>query len=147
MSLDGFLTQALVALLIVLGAIFGLVGSYGLLRLRDTLSRLHAPTKATTLGVGAILVASMLYFLLVERTFSIHEGLISLFLFLTAPITAHFLAKAYMHLHIPPHDSALPRPPKGHWSTFQAESEQTTRPRAPRPKTAKRPQRFTGPRP
>lgn len=120
MNSADFIAEALVALLIVLGAVFGLVGSYGLLKLRDTLSRLHAPTKATTLGVGATLVASMLYFFFVEGVFSIHEWLISLFLFLTAPITAHFLAKAYMHLYMRPEQPELPSPPHGGWSTFQS---------------------------
>lgn len=114
-----FFNELLVSALIVIGSLFALIGSYGLLRLPDTLSRLHAPTKATTLGVGGALLASMLYFLAREDTLSLHEVLISLFLFLTAPITAHFIAKAYMHLHLDPRRD-LPCPPSGGWSTFEA---------------------------
>ena len=109
--------EALVALLIVIGASFALVGSWGLIRMPDLPSRLHAPTKATTLGVGGALVASMVYFLAQEGALSIHEMLISLFLFLTAPITAHFIAKAWLHQH---GDRArLPPAPHGSgWATF-----------------------------
>ncbi|HEX6010762.1 MAG TPA: Na+/H+ antiporter subunit G [Geminicoccaceae bacterium] len=89
-----FLTELLVALLILAGSFFLLVGSLGLAKLPSLIQRLHAPTKATTLGAGGLLLASMVYFGLVEGTLSFHELLITLFLFLTAPITAHMLAKA-----------------------------------------------------
>lgn len=90
------LAEILVSLMIVIAGVFGLVGSYGLVKLRDTMQRLHGPTKATTLGVGAALIASMLYFTIFKGHLSFHELLITLFLFLTAPITANFIAKAYM---------------------------------------------------
>lgn len=109
--------ELLISGLIVLGAIFALVGSYGMLKFPDLMTRLHAPTKATTLGVGGALVASMVYFLTLEGHVSIHEVLISLFLFLTAPITAHFIAKAYMHKHLKP--KQLPKTQSG-WSTYSA---------------------------
>lgn len=109
--------ELLISGLIVLGAIFALVGSYGMLKFPDMMTRLHAPTKATTLGVGGALVASMVYFLTLEGHVSIHEVLISLFLFLTAPITAHFIAKAYMHKHLKP--KQLPKTQSG-WSTYSA---------------------------
>ncbi|KUO63145.1 MAG: cation:proton antiporter [Alphaproteobacteria bacterium BRH_c36] len=83
--------------LLVIGAFFVLVGSMALNKLPDTLQRLHGPTKSTTLGVGSVLVASIIYFNLILEKFTIHELLISLFLFLTAPISAHLLAKAYLH--------------------------------------------------
>lgn len=109
--------ELLISGLIVLGAIFALVGSYGMLKFPDLMTRLHAPTKATTLGVGGALVASMVYFLTLEGHVSIHEVLISLFLFITAPITAHFIAKAYMHKHLNP--KQLPKTQSG-WSTYSA---------------------------
>lgn len=92
--------EILVSAFIVLGGIFGLVGSFGLIKLRDTMQRLHGPTKATTLGIGSVLIASMLYFYLVRGQVSFHELLITLFLFLTAPITANFIAKTYITRHI-----------------------------------------------
>ena len=91
------LLELLVSLLIIFGSIFVLVGSVGLIKLPDLMSRLHAPTKATTLGLGGVLLASMFYFLANGGELSIHELLITLFLFITAPVTAHFIAKAHMH--------------------------------------------------
>ncbi len=109
-----------ISLLIVVGAVFALIGSFGLVKLPDLMSRLHAPTKATTLGVGGALVASMIYFLALEGTISIHELLISLFLFLTAPITANFLGKAYLHHYVDPKTGLPPTRRKYGWSTFDA---------------------------
>jgi len=90
------IAQIVISIFIVLAGIFGLVGSYGLIKLRDTMQRLHAPTKSTTLGIGSALIASMFYSLLIRGTLSFHELLITLFLFLTAPVSAHFIAKAYI---------------------------------------------------
>jgi multicomponent K+:H+ antiporter subunit G len=85
-----------VSVLIVIGGVFLFVGSFGLAKLPDTMRRLHGPTKATTLGIGALLIASMIYFVLLDRTSGIHELLITLFLFLTAPVTANMIAKAHI---------------------------------------------------
>ncbi len=52
----------LISFFLVVGGLFALIGSIGLARLPDLFMRLHGPTKATTLGVGGILVASMLHF-------------------------------------------------------------------------------------
>jgi len=91
-------TEAIVAALIVLGALFVLLGSTGLARLPDFLTRLHGPTKATTLGVGALLLASAIFFSAHESPgISLHELAILVFLFITAPVTAHLLAKAALH--------------------------------------------------
>lgn len=91
-----WIVEALVAALILVGAFFLLVGALGLARLPDMMRRLHGPTKATTLGIGALLIASMVYFAAVRGGFSVHELLITLFLFLTAPVSAQMLAKAHI---------------------------------------------------
>ncbi|MEW6728156.1 MAG: Na+/H+ antiporter subunit G [Pseudomonadota bacterium] len=92
--------EFILAALVLLGAFFTLVGSLGLFRLPDFYMRLHGPTKATTLGVGAILVVSALYFSLRAATPSLHEVLVTLFLFITAPVSAHLMAKAALHLKL-----------------------------------------------
>jgi multicomponent K+:H+ antiporter subunit G len=84
--------ELILAAILVGGGIFALVGSYGLLRLPRPMQRLHAPTKATTIGVGAALLASSIGDL-PGGGLSIQEWLITLFLLLTAPISALFLAK------------------------------------------------------
>lgn len=110
------IVDLILSALLVIGGLFGLLGSFGLLKLRDTMQRLHAPTKATTVGVGAALVVSMLYALTQGRV-SWHELLITLFLLLTAPITGNLLAKAHMHGRMQKQDL----PPTGvtdDWATF-----------------------------
>jgi multicomponent K+:H+ antiporter subunit G len=92
--------EAAISLCLVVGGLFVLVGAIGLARLPDFLMRLHAPTKATTLGVGSILAASLLYFVGSGRS-SVHEVLVALFLFITAPVAAMMLAKAALHLRLP----------------------------------------------
>lgn len=87
------------AFCLVAGAFFALVGAIGLVRLPDTLMRFHAPTKATTLGVGGVLAASLLYFAGSGR-FVVHEVLVALFLFLTAPVSALMLARAAIQLRV-----------------------------------------------
>jgi multicomponent K+:H+ antiporter subunit G len=112
-----FTAELLISAALVMSGIFGFVGSYGLVKLKDTLQRLHAPTKATTLGVGGVLIASMIFFYVESGHISVHELLISLFLFLTAPITANFIAKAYMARNM--HQEDLPSS-DGHygWSIY-----------------------------
>ena len=92
--------EIVLSLVLVIGGVFGFVGSYGLIKLPDTLQRLHAPTKASTVGVGSVLIASMLYFLLVGGSLSFHELLITIFLFVTAPVSAQFIAAAHMQRHV-----------------------------------------------
>jgi multicomponent K+:H+ antiporter subunit G len=81
---------------LLLGAGFALVGSVGLVRLPDIFTRLHGPTKATTLGLGGILLGSILFFSAREGL-SLHELLVSMFLFITAPVSAHLVARAALH--------------------------------------------------
>jgi multicomponent K+:H+ antiporter subunit G len=100
--------EAFVSVAIIIGASFVLVGSIGLMRLNDLYSRLHGPTKATTLGLGAMLVASLVYFTTVDDL-SLHELLVTAFLFLTAPASAHMIARAGLHYRVrsvtqPPRD-------------------------------------------
>ncbi len=86
--------------LFLFGAFFTLIGSIGLLKLPDFYMRLHGPTKASTLGVGAILIASAIHFSLSADGVSLHEILITLFLFITAPVSAHLMAKAALHIKV-----------------------------------------------
>ncbi|RPO47568.1 Na+/H+ antiporter subunit G [Pseudomonas aeruginosa] len=85
----------------MLGSAFVLIGAIGLYRLRDFFMRLHGPTKATTLGVGGVIVASLIYFSNRQAGISLHELLISLFLFISAPVSAYMLAKAAVLQQLP----------------------------------------------
>lgn len=90
------LADLLTAGFLLIGAGFALIGSIGLVRFPDIFTRLHGPTKATTLGVGGVLLGSILFFS--TRTgLSLHELLVSIFLFMTAPVSAHLIARAALH--------------------------------------------------
>ncbi|GIX23771.1 MULTISPECIES: Na+/H+ antiporter subunit G [Caldimonas] len=99
--------QAVIAVTLVVGGAFALIGAIGMLRFPDFFMRLHAPTKATTLGVGGVLIASMVSQWAAGQ-FGLHELLITLFLFVTAPVSANLLAKAALHRRSP---SKAPVPP------------------------------------
>ena len=90
----------LAAALILVGAFFLLVGAVGLYRLPDFYMRLHAPTKASTLGVGGVLSASVLLAAFNGRA-AIDELMIIVFLFVTAPVSANLMALAALHLRLP----------------------------------------------
>ena len=83
----------LASVLLVLAAGFALVGAWGLARLDDFFKRLHGPSKASTLGVGCSLLASALVFACAGRA-SWHELLITVFVFVTAPVAAQLLIQA-----------------------------------------------------
>ena len=85
-------------LLLAAGCFFIVVGSLGLVKLSDFFKRLHAPTKASTLGVGCVLVASVGYHALAGTDPQPRELLITAFLFITAPVSAHMMAKAALSL-------------------------------------------------
>ncbi len=109
-----------IALSLLIGTIFTLVAAIGLLKLNDGMTRLHAPTKAGTLGIGAYLLASMIN----SYTFgegSLHELLIMGFLFVTAPVSANFIAKVHIHSR-----ACMPPPPAPDdeiWSTLNVPEE------------------------
>jgi multicomponent K+:H+ antiporter subunit G len=109
-----------ISVFLLIGAFFSLVGSIGMLRLPDSMTRLHAPTKVGTMGIGALLLASMTY----AYTFgdgSLREILIMAFLFVTAPISANFMSKVNIHrksCDIPPE-----APQDQVWSTLVKRDE------------------------
>ena len=92
--------EIILSALLLVACFFTLVGSIGLVKLSDFFKRLHAPTKATTMGVGSILVVSVFYHALVGNSFHPREVLISVFLIITAPISAHMMAKAALSLRL-----------------------------------------------
>jgi multicomponent K+:H+ antiporter subunit G len=125
--------EVMVSALILLGGGFALVGSWGLVRLPSLMERLHGPTKATTLGLGAVLLGSVLWFQLVEGVWTTHELLVSLFLFMTAPISANMIAKVHLHrlrqgeASEAPGPAGQPAPPPGgaDWATHEAPHDGT----------------------
>ena len=103
-------------LALAVGCFFILLGSFSLLKLSDFFKRLHGPTKASTLGVGCVLIASIGYHAYTGTDPQPRELLITAFLFITAPISAHLMAKAALSLHVaeqPPMPGAASTPGSG----------------------------------
>jgi multicomponent K+:H+ antiporter subunit G len=99
-----FYVEIIASVTLIFGGAFLLIGSIGLARLPDVYMRLHAPTKATTLGIAGVLIASCIIQSYRQETLSISELLITLFLIITAPIAANMIAKAALHHDIKPID-------------------------------------------
>ncbi len=81
---------------LIIGSGFVLVGVIGLLKFNEPMTRLHAPTKVGTVGIGMLLIASISQSFAIGNP-SLHELLILAFLFVTAPISANFIAKVHIH--------------------------------------------------
>ncbi len=86
-----------VALLLVIGSGFALIGAIGLVRLRSFFMRFHAPALGTSFGTLCILIASIVVFSVSQGRTAFHEVLIYLFLILTAPVTAMTLIRAAVY--------------------------------------------------
>jgi multicomponent Na+:H+ antiporter subunit G len=91
--------DVLAGIALLAGAAFALVGALGLLRFPDVFTRMHAASKAGTLGSGFCLVAVAL---------SAHAGDVAtravvavIFLMITAPVSAHLLARAAFRARYP----------------------------------------------
>lgn len=118
--------EGILALLLLVSSVFTVVGSVGLVKLSDFFRRLHAPTKATTMGVGSILLVSIFYHPLVAGESRPRELLITLFLFITAPISAHMMAKAALALRIGPRPPGPGNATPGHHDANSQDQETST---------------------
>lgn len=87
----------------IVGSLFSLLAAFGILRLPDLYTRMHAASKAGVVGAGLILVgvalASHDYSVILRAVLGI------LFLVLTTPVSAHLLARAAYRAGVKPHDS------------------------------------------
>ena len=105
------------AVCLLIGSGFVIVGVIGLLKFNDPMTRLHAPTKVGTVGIGMLLLASMIHSFTLGQT-SLHELLIMAFLFVTAPVSANFIAKVNIHRRT---CETPPSPPRDDtWSTLKS---------------------------
>lgn len=111
------LVEIALVVLLAAGSAFVLVGAFGLVRLSEFFKRLHGPTKASTLGVGCLLVASVGYHAYIGSDPQPRELLITAFLFITAPISAHLMAKAALSLRM----DEMPQLPGSHEDTHVPE--------------------------
>jgi multicomponent Na+:H+ antiporter subunit G len=82
----------LILVLIASGTFFTFIAGFGVLRMPDIYTRMHASTKAASLGAGLMLIAAAFYFQEVGVVTRI--ALTTVFIFLTAPVAAHMLGRA-----------------------------------------------------
>lgn len=99
------MTQVLVAILLVLGALFYLISAIGTLRFPDLYIRMHAATKASAFASGLMLFGVMLHF--AEVAVTLEALLIIAFVFLTAPIAGHMIGRAAYYLGTPLWDGTV----------------------------------------
>ncbi len=88
--------EILISGMLLLGGFTAVLGALGLVRFRTFFTRLHAPTKTSTLGIGGVLLGSIVYLSWISNLAVIHQVLIAMFVFMTAPISAHQMAKAML---------------------------------------------------
>ena len=77
--------------LMVAGSLFCLVAALGVVRLPDALTRMHAATKAGTLGAGLLLLAEALFYQ--QLGISLRAATVIALLLLTAPVAAHLIGR------------------------------------------------------
>ena len=93
------MSDVLTALLVLGGGFFVFAAALGVMRLPDVLIRMHASTKAGTLGCGLILLAAAIHF---AETAIVARALATIvFLMLTAPVGAHMIARAAYRAGVP----------------------------------------------
>jgi multicomponent K+:H+ antiporter subunit G len=85
------------AILLIASGLLGAIGALGLLRLPDFFMRMHPPAMGSTLGAGCVLLASILVSTAVAGRPVAHALLITVFVVMTAPVTAMLLARAALY--------------------------------------------------
>lgn len=90
------MTDILIGLLALAGGGFALIAGLGILNLPDLLNRMHASTKAGTLGSILTLAAAAVFF--GDGGVTVRVVAIVLFLLLTAPIAAHMIGRAAVRI-------------------------------------------------
>ncbi|CAG9933353.1 monovalent cation/H(+) antiporter subunit G [Candidatus Nitrotoga arctica] len=88
---------ALLVPLLILGGSIILIGALGLMRLPDFYQRIHGPAITVTLGAGCLLIASMLYFTVLQSRLVLHELLIAVFVLMTAPVVSMLIMRAAVY--------------------------------------------------
>jgi multicomponent Na+:H+ antiporter subunit G len=108
------------AALLAIGAFFMLVAAVGLLRMPDLFLRMSASTKASTLGLGCLMLGVAVYF--GDFTSLMRVGAIIVFLLATAPVAAHLLGRAAYHDGVPLWEGTLFDELRQHYSRTEPPS-------------------------
>jgi multicomponent Na+:H+ antiporter subunit G len=93
------MSEWIVIIVLIIGTAFVLLAAVGVLRMPDLYSRMHASTKAGTLGVSCLMLAVAIHF--GELGITTRALLVIAFLFLTAPVAATIIANAAYFTDVP----------------------------------------------
>lgn len=96
------ITNVFVSLAILIGTFFIFSSSVGMIRFPDIYTRLHAATKASTLGIIFLILGAFLYLYVKENIVSGKLLLAIFFIFLTNPVAGHMLSRAAHHDGVKP---------------------------------------------
>jgi multicomponent Na+:H+ antiporter subunit G len=91
--------EVVCAVLLITGALFLLLAAIGIMRMPDLLMRMQTATKASTLGVGCVLLAAAVYFQ--DFGVAMRALLVIVFFFITAPVAAHMIGRAAYFVGVP----------------------------------------------
>ncbi len=105
--------EIICGILLIIAASFNLIASIGLLRFPDLYTRMHAASKAGTLGSGLMLVVIAVQSGEVDIATRALAGVV--FIFVSAPISAHLLARAAYVAGIKPWEGTKIDELKGHY--------------------------------
>ena len=99
------MTDLLSALLWIVGSAFAFLAALGVLRMPDVFTRMQASTKASTLGLGCLVIGAALQ--LADFASLIRLLSIGAFIFLTTPVSAHVIARASYKADVPLWDGTV----------------------------------------
>jgi multicomponent Na+:H+ antiporter subunit G len=119
------MTEALSAALLIIGSLFLLLAAIGVMRMPDLLMRIQVATKASTLGVGCMLLALVVYFH--DFSLTIRALLVINFFFMTAPVAAHMIGRAAYFVGVPLWEETIVDELQGHYDR-QTHTLQSTPP-------------------
>ncbi len=117
--------EILAIVLVCVGALFTLLAVVGILKHPDLFTRMQATTKASTFGIGCLMMASAVYFW--DIAVAVKCLLAVIFFFITQPIAAHMLARAAYIANVPLAEETVVDELKGHYDpeTHELFPEQT----------------------
>jgi multicomponent Na+:H+ antiporter subunit G len=85
------ISEWIAGILIILGSLFMLIASIGMVKLPDLYMRIHAATKAPTLGILLMAMGVLVYFF--ELWASVEGVIVILFVFITTPVASHMISR------------------------------------------------------
>ena len=107
------MNEILSSALLIIGATFALLAGVGMVRMPDLFTRMQASTKASTLGIGCIVGAVAIHF--GELGITTRALATMVFVFLTAPVAAHMIARAAYFVGVPLWEGTIIDELRGHY--------------------------------